>query len=124
MREIINKIKMVFKQILSINLPGIIIILILVGLLVYQQIHFNGVIDKNEKQFQNYLGELEYRFSDVESAMSDLRSEVDDFDYEDWRINVGEVQDATDELESQISDFGSSINDYSFYHRIKKPILR
>jgi len=124
MREIINKIKMVVKQILSINLAGIIIILILVGLLVYQQIHFNGVIDKNEKQFQNYLSELENRYSDVENAMSDLRSEVDDFDYEDWRINVGEVQDATDELESQISDFGSSINDYSFYHRIKRPIFR
>ena len=120
MREIINKIKKVFNQILSINLAGIIIILILVGLLTYQQIHFNKVIDRNEKQSHNYLSELENRFSDVESAMSDLRSEVDDFDYEDWRTNAGEVQDATDELESQNSHFGSSINDYFSYPRYRR----
>lgn len=116
MSKLISKIKMTLKQIRSINLAGIIIILILIGLLVYQQIHFNNIIDENKKHFQNYLSELEYKFSDVENAMSDLRSEVDDFDYEDWRINVGEVQDATDELESQISGFGSSINDYFSYN--------
>lgn len=124
MSKIISKIKMLFKQIRSINLAGIIIIIFLIGLLVYQQIHFNNVIDENEKQFQNYLSELEYKFSDVESAMSDLRSEVDDFDYEDWRINVDEVQYSTDELESQISDFGYSINDYFSYNRYRRSRVR
>ena len=124
MTKIINKIKLLGKKILSINLAGKIIILILIGLTIYQQIYFNNVIDENEKHFKYYLNELESKFSDIESAMSDLRSEVDDFDYEDWRVNVDDVRYSADNLESQISDFGSSITDYFSYNRYRRSRVR
>lgn len=124
MKKLIVYIKHFGKTILSINLTGKIIVLLLIGLAIYQQIHFNNVIEENENNFRNYLNELESNFGDVESAMSDLRSEVDDFDYEDWRINVDDVRYSTDNLESQISDFSSSITDYFYYNRFRRSRVR
>jgi len=124
MKKIIVYTKHLGKTILSINLVGKIIILLLIGLTIYQQIHFNNVIEENENNFRYYLNELESNFSDVESAMSDLRSEVDDFDYEDWRVNVEDVRYSSDNLESQISDFSSSITDYYSYNRFRRSRVR
>jgi hypothetical protein len=39
------------------------------------------------------------RMSDLELAVLNLRSEVDDFAREDWRSNVPDVESATEEVE-------------------------
>ena len=36
--------------------------------------------------------------------MRNLKSEMDDFDYEDWKVNVPEVVDAFDDLKRAVQD--------------------
>lgn len=109
MKTLTSKIKLFIKSILAINLTGKIIILLLVSLLIYQHFHYKIIVSEREEYFESYLDDLEYNFNDVENAMSDLISKVDDFDYENWSTNVNDVRYYTDELEAQISDFASSI---------------
>ncbi len=115
MQKLNSKIKLLTKSIININLSGKIIIFILLGFLIYQHIYYKNLITQNERNFESYLDDLEYNFNDVENAMSDLISEVDDFNYENWGSNVDDVRNFADELESQISDFASSITgNYSY----------
>jgi hypothetical protein len=115
MKKLTSKIKLFIKSILAINLTGKIIILLLVSLLIYQHFHYKIIVSEREEYFESYLDDLEYNFNDVENAMSDLISEVDDFNYENWGSNVDDVRNFADELESQISDFASSITgNYSY----------
>jgi hypothetical protein len=51
------------------------------------------------------------RLSDLESAVLNLRSEVDDFAREDWRSNVPDVESATEEVESMFYYVQSKVTD-------------
>ena len=55
-------------------------------------------------ELESKISGIEYEFDDVLSAMRSLESEIDDFDYEDWKVNVPEVVDEFDDLKRAVSD--------------------
>jgi hypothetical protein len=76
--------------------PIIIAIILIMGIIGYYQ----NKINKYEKKLNN----LKYKFDDVVSSSSFLESEINDFEYENWRDNVPEVASAFYDLQSAISD--------------------
>lgn len=76
-------------------------------------------------EYEERISYLESQLSDAESATNDLlstiddlesavslaESEVEDFAYEDWRINVPEVEYAIEEIRIQITPLRSSADD-------------
>lgn len=88
----------------------------------------SGCTDSGSEQ---RIAELEYRIAELQSQLESiqskfdhvmntfhearfsfelLKSEVDDFSYENWRKNVPDVQDATSALEWALDDLEDAIN--------------
>ena len=112
--KIINILNNLYHKIIAINIIGKVIIILLIIFTIYQYFHNKVILEDQQKNFMSYLYDLQDEYQNVESAMSALESEIDDFDYEDWRNNVPDVQNSAYDLESQISDFSTSITNYSY----------
>ena len=52
----------------------------------------------SKEELEYKIDELESLAQKVEYSISDIRDEVDDFDYEDWQDNVYDVDSETDTL--------------------------
>jgi peptidoglycan hydrolase CwlO-like protein len=50
---------------------------------------------------------IENQIDNLESSVSELRSGVDNFGYEDWKYVVPEVEDATDNVEAELEELKS-----------------
>lgn len=67
-------------------------------------------LESKLESIQSEFDNVKSTYGDVQSALGFLKNEVDDFAYEDWRVNVPEVEDATSRLELALNDLEIAIS--------------
>lgn len=61
------------------------------------------------ENLQNKILAIQTQASHLESAVNELKGEVGDFSYENWRTNVPEVEYATENVENELNNLLSEV---------------
>ena len=115
--------KCLMWQFRNINLAAWIIIFILLGTSIFQQLYYPIKIEEDKRAYKKHLDLLQFTYANITGAMDDLKAEIEDYDKNEWRANIKDIKLLIDNLENKISYYESSIFNYFNTSRAKRQKL-
>lgn len=115
--------KCLLWQVKTINIMALLIIFILLGAVIFQQLYYPYQLKKKDAAIKAHLDYLQSAYVNITNSLEDLQLKVEDYKVEDWRAHIREVKYYLDDLETKISYFESSIQNYYSPGRQKRQKL-
>lgn len=99
-------------QVTGINILSTLIIVILLGIIIFQQFYYPRQIEHQNAVFKKQIDYLQVTYANVTTAFEDLKAEIEDFNAKEWRTNVKEIRTLIETLDEKVSYYESAILDY------------
>lgn len=112
--------KCIIWQFKGINITAIIFISLFLCIAIFQQMYYPIVIAQKDKLIKQHLDHLQYTYSNVTDALEDLKTKVEDYNADDWRLHIKEIRLLLDKIDDKSTYYESSIMNYYSASRTKR----
>ena len=112
--------KCLIAQFKGINLMAKLFMLVLIGIIIFQQAYYPPVIREKDDAIKKHLDYLQIAYGNISNQLEDIKIKVEDYTPEKWKENLKDIKLMLESLDEKVTYFETSINNYYSPSRTKR----